>query len=200
MGSSRSNSALDESGNTISLSSYSRRMEARFQSDNPFGVEAFSRGGRPVKKIRELRGSLALNVGGPTEIVVVKNFLHKIRKNKSLGDAALKALGIVAKVDYQQHPDKEVAAAEVVSVELRWKQGAVVACEACDGEKMAVLTDGNTAVSSHGPRSVTWWHSFREPLPANAELRLCIQKNTRKVRVPFVLKDIEVKPMPKEQE
>ena len=175
-------------------------MEARFCNDNPFFVEAISRGGQPIKKIRELRGSLALNVGGPIKNIVVKSFLKNVKKNKSLQDAALKAAAVTGKVDYQQHPDKEVAAAETVTITLRWKRDPVVACDIYEAGKLIVRQDGNTAVSSDGLQSATSWHLLRKRLVPNVDLLLCVQENTRTVRVPFVLKDIQVMPPPKDKE
>jgi hypothetical protein len=192
-------SALDESGNPLDFPSSHAEMQVRSWDCDSLDIESTLQAPPPVRKISQLRGSLALQLGGPNEIIVVKDFLRNIKKDNPLDNAALKTLGIVVTVEHERHLGKEYAAAEAVRIHLEWKQNAVVLCTVCDEEKLAVL-EGNRSLSRTGRRSVSWWQSFKEPLPPHAQLRLCVRKLSRKIRVPFLFKDIEVPPKPTEED
>ena len=70
--------------------------------------------------------------------------------------------------------------------------------DAADEE--AILPKGNSSLSYTGPKSMTWWCSFKDSIPQDALLRLYVHRDSRKIRVPFVFKNIEIPPMPKEED
>ena len=205
-------SALTDSGRSLFVPCETE-MKARFKDANPFQIEAWISDLPPMSKIRELRGSIALQVAGSTEPVVVKDFLKRVTKESLLDDPALKALGIVAKIEHRKNGDKDYAdfqairignqppsTAEAVKIDLKWKQNAVVSCELCDPTTGEPLKTDSSGTSNPTLRSVGLFYSFKDPLPPKVELRFRVQKNTRKVRVPFAFKDVEVPKMPSKEE
>ena len=190
-------STLDESGKPIELwpSGFllaQGGMANRFINVGGLAVEFKSTAARPVRKISELRGSLSLQAGGEFEIVSIKELLKKSNTGESIDDPALKALGITVKAKYIKNAGPQFAGGESLSVEVHWKRNAVVACEVYD-EDGQPLPKGSWSVSNSA--STNWWRSFKAPVPPNAELHLTVQKNSRKIRVPFAFKNMEVEPV-----
>jgi hypothetical protein len=204
-------SALTDSGQSFFVPCETE-MKVRFMNAKPLQFDAWISDPPPMSKIRELRGSIALQVGGPPENIVVKDFLQKVTRENLLDDPALKALGIVAKVERKKNGDEGYAdflmirignqpptSAEAIKIDLEWKLNTVVSCELCDPASGEPLKIDSSGQSNPSLRSVGLFYSFNDPLPPNVELRFRVHKNTRKVRVPFVFKDIEIPPMPKQE-
>lgn len=189
-------SAVDDAGRPLHLSldrmSGNGEMTSRIGAGDEFQVTLWASEARPIKRVRELRGAMSVGIGESREIVVVKDFLKNAKKDRPVDDPQLTALGIVATVERERGQQM----AETVRIELQWKRSAVIQCAVCDGEKGVVLSNGMQSHSILGSRGVSWWAAFEQPLPANAELRLVVVKNTRKVRVPIRLRDISVPEMP----
>jgi hypothetical protein len=189
-------SALDESGNPIDFSSDEAKMKVHFCNDDHFTIGAVLAAAPPIKKIRQLQGAMSIQIGEKHEIVTVKEFLKGMKINRPIADPKLNELGIVAMVEERKEVGKEFGGVEALNIALKWKRNAVVLCKVCDAEGTP-LQQGNRSLSYMGPKAVNWWSSFPEPIPSNAQLQLYVQKNTRKVRVPFAFKDVEVPAVPK---
>jgi hypothetical protein len=188
-------SAVDESGNSLVFPSEHAEMTVRFHDKDRLRIGSTLFSPPPKREIRELRGSMALQIGDPTEVVTVKNFLDHLSKDKPLDNADLKALGIVVTLDERKAVGPEYGGVEAIHLDLTWKRNAVVLCQVCDSAGTPLET-GSRSLSYLGPTSVACFSAFKNPLPPDAQLKLSVQKNTRKVRVPFHFKNIEVPPIP----
>ncbi len=189
--------ALDERGQPLDFPGTQREMQARFCDSDRLSIEIVASEAHPMHKLRELRGSMALQTGGRIETITVKHFLKNIEKKGSLDDPALKTLGIDIQAERRKNLAASYGGPEALNLSLQWKRTPVVMCEVRDADGSPLRT-GNSSLSYTGPRSLTWWRSFKDAIPQDAQLRVHVQKDSRKIRVPFAFKDIEVAPVPKE--
>lgn len=188
-------SASDESGHRIGFSGMQREMIAHFREQHRYGPKHLALGamadaGHEIKKIRELRGSMSIQIGDKPEVVTIKDFLRGMKLNKPLADPRLNSLGIVATVE-RRESSHEDHGGEEMSIALSWKKNALVLCRVCDGEGKP-LAETSDSLSYMSTRRVTFWGSFQREVPEDAQLQLSVQKNVRKIRVPFSFKEIEV--------
>ncbi len=194
-------SALDESGNPLVFSIDDQRMHDRLCDSEWLNIQFTMQDPPPLQKIRELRGTMALQTGGQFEIVTIDDILKKAKDKGPIDDETLKKLGVVVKkVFYEQDCNASYGGEvrDAMSIDLFWKSNAVVLCDICDKEGGIPLQNSSPSIGWNRPGPVCLWYAFRRSILHDAQLRLTIQKNSRKIRVPFVLKDIAVPPMPKE--
>ncbi len=197
-------SAVDESGNRLDFLSGALGMQSMFRTprEKHFCVTLGLLASPSLRKIRELRGTMSLQTGGRCEIVAVKDLLKQVsNKDIPIDDATLKALGIVVKVEHQRNISPDYGGVESLNVDFRWKHIPVILCEIFD-EDGELLPSDNCSISSAewDPCWVSWRRVFKIPVPQTAQLRLVVHKDSRKIRVPFALKDIKVPPVPDEQD
>ncbi len=185
-------SAVDGSGKPLDFQD-DDGMGKRF-CDPKFSVYLSLPTPPPLKKIRELRGTMALQTGGRFEVLIVKDLLKKIKEGKPIDDDALKAAGIAVTVEHKKNIGREFGGVESLDIRFEWKRIAVVGCDVFD-EEGHPLKKGNASWGGEN-----WWRSFKEPVPQGAELRIAVQRDSRKIRVPFDFKDIAVPKMPTEED
>jgi hypothetical protein len=188
-------SAFGDDGEPLVFPSAQEEMHVRFHDKDRFLTYSRLSSPPPKKEIRELRGSMALQIGDKPETVAVKNFLNGFKKDKLLDNADLKALGIAVKLEAQTTVGKKDAGTEIIRLGLNWKNNAVTSCEICDAEGTP-LERVSRSLWFQGPKSVGCWYNYRKPIPPDAQLKIQVQKNPRKIRVPFQFKNIEVPPSP----
>jgi hypothetical protein len=194
-------SACDQDGNPLDLLPQGNwEMKRRLNDEqNPKVTFAFTPL-RPVRKIRELRGTMSLETSDQSDVVMVRGLLNKIKPKTPIDDKALKAIGIKVTVSRSQEPAMRVGGMplgkESLGINVEWQRNAVVKCELCDGKGRALDKDSGSFAWT-GARSAWFLQSFSS-IPPDVQLRLVVQKNGRKVRVPFALKDIDVPRFPVE--
>jgi hypothetical protein len=188
-------SAIDDAGRSLIFPSAHAEMQVRFFDSDAIDVDSELSSSPPKREIRELRGSMSLQIGDPSEIVTVKSFLNNFKKDKSLDAADLSALGIAVTLKERENVAKSSGGVDGIRLEVHWKRNSVALCQICDAEG-ATLARDSLILSYLGPTSVSFWSTFEKPLPSDAQLKLQVQKNTRKIRVPFVFKNINIPPIP----
>ena len=199
----RVESASDESGKPLVFSACDSGMQGRFFHATDDYMDCIEAGvvlsvSSPVHKIHELRGTIALQVAGQFEIIAVKKFLQNVGKDNQIDDPVLRALGISATVNRKKGSHSNDGGEEL-KIALQWSRNAVVLCDLCDSEGQR-LGNGDWVGIGDPPNHVNWGRGLDRPIPEDAELHLVVPRNCRKVRVPFVFKDIDVPPMPMEQD
>jgi hypothetical protein len=150
------------------------------------------------KVIHELKGSVAIQTGGHLETVIVKDILKNI--GKPVESEALKALGMTVQVaEHKKGLGREYGGPESLRIYFAWGPKTVIHhFDVLDGEGEVVECAGSSGLDTTCVADLSG--TYRKKLGPDTQLRIVVQKDSRKVRVPFVLKDIEVKPAPKEQE
>jgi hypothetical protein len=193
-------SAIDHAGNKIYLMDTNERMSGRYnnpefqknRAETHFQIVDQPR----PKQLRELRGSVALRTGGRLEAIIVKNIFENA--GQPIVNERLKSLGVsVCLTSYRKEIEAESdKAIDCIMFDLAWKQDAVVHhLELLDGQGTPIEKKEGFAVD--GNNSVTWECFYKKAPPQDAQLRIVVHKDSRKVRVPFVIKNIEIPPMPK---
>jgi hypothetical protein len=188
-------SVVDEAGNELHVKSDAAHMRLRF-SDPDFLANrpaAFLwRVGLPwPKMIRQLQGSVALRTGGHFETVVLENILQHV--GEPLRDETLKSLGVSARVvDYNKEPGPAAhGTVEAMRVELTWSRDTPVSyCEVVDSRGKPV--DKGKVFAFDVNNSMTLDCYYEKRLPVDTQLRIVVHKDSRKVRIPFVFKDVEI--------
>jgi hypothetical protein len=188
-------SAVGDDGEPLIFPSPQEQMRARLRDKDRFAINSRLSSPPPKKEIRELRGSMALQIGDKTETVSVKNFLDSFKKDKLLDNAELKALGIAVKRETQPAVRNRDVGNRMIRFDLSWKGNAVASCEICDTDGTP-LEGASRSTWFEGQKSVGCWYYFKKPIPSDAQLKIQVQKNPRKVRIPFHFKNIEVPPNP----
>ena len=124
------------------------------------------------------------------------------QKGRALDDATLKSLGSLSRSNTEERSTSYAdpradhrcgGQSLAMEAEPRWSRANFATRRAATSSKNAAWR-----IQPATLRSVNLFYSFKEPLPPKAEIRLRVQKNARKIRVPFAFKDIAVPPMPKE--
>ncbi|MEN6451851.1 MAG: hypothetical protein ABFC96_15280 [Thermoguttaceae bacterium] len=189
-------SATDESGKSVDFSN-GEAMRSRFCDNDSFTIESVIMATSPVRKIRELRGTVAIQVGDHFQPVPIKDFAGSDRRKLTISNATLTSLGIVADLERKRQFESAAGGGESLRVDLRWKRNPVVRCDVFDASGKAFpAASWSLSTSPFEPRAATWWRSFRENLPQNAQLQLVVQRDPKKVRIPFNFKDIEIPARP----
>ncbi|MCE5269338.1 MAG: hypothetical protein LLG00_15790 [Planctomycetaceae bacterium] len=192
-------SALDDRGQPLDFSDTPWEMKALLCNSDRLSIEIAAPAASPTRKVRELRGAMTIQTGGRIETIAIKHFLKNIETSGTIDDPTLKSLGIGVKVERQKDLAASYGGTEALNIGLQWKRNPVVKCEVCDAEGKRLQTS-NWSLSLTGRRSVACWQSFKERLPQDAQLRISVRKDSRKIRVPFAFKDIEIPPLPKEED
>ena len=195
-------SALDASGSHLEVFSGDAKMRDRFcdPAEGPLPLTLSLPAPPALRKIRELRGTMSLQTGGRIEIVAVKDLPAKIKnKDAPIDDAALKALGIVVKVEHQNRIGAEYDGVETLDVDFQWKYNPVPRGEVFDKEGDA-LRQGHFSIPFWLCRHAALVAVVARSSSGRSQLRFLVHTGSRKIRVPFVFKDIDVPPMPKEQD
>jgi hypothetical protein len=196
-------SVLDEAGHKVYLCNSAVGMMDRFNERNfhahrPAAYFWITDADRP-KKLRELRGSVALRTGGRREPVVVKEFLKSV--GKPIKNQTLENLGIsVRLLGYEKDLGPEFGGRlEELDLEFVLRHDmALYRFDLLDPQGQPV---GKGEVAGFRKNNTVTCTCFcRERLPAGCQLRIVVHKDSRKVRVPFVFKDIKIPPAAKEQE
>jgi hypothetical protein len=203
--------AFDETGHSVYLENCATRMFGR-PGDPDFRENCvaayFWLADEPLpKRLRELRGSVALRTGGRLDTVIVKDVLENV--GKPIENETLKALGISVRVArHERHLDsgeltdlgpnfKDM----IEAVRLVFVQDGktfIHHFDVLDGRGSPVQTGENYVYDKNG--TVEWNCYYKKELPLDTQLRIVVHKDSRKVRVPFVFKDIKIPPAAKEQE
>ena len=195
-------SVLDEEGNPLDLfPEMAGPVQTRLGDEKTITTTLSFSPSRPLRKIRELRGTMALHTSDQSNIVIIKDLLTKIKAAPRIDAPSLRASRVTVRVNPPNKAELKMggfpfAPIKTLDIALTWQRDAVVRCEVLDGDGRPLRGD-DVCTSWDGDRSVSWKCTFSS-IPSNAELRLTVQKNGRKIRVPFVLKNIEVPPMPDE--
>ncbi len=214
-------SVRDEDGNPLDLFPTGNwEMQKRLNVTGNPEVRLTFTPQRPLHKIRELRGTMALETSDQCSVVTIKDLLKKIkpaiplddaslkapgevkiRPGMPLDDASLKALGVKVVVSRSQEPAMRLGGvpigSESLDITVEWQRNAVIEFNVRDGNGKPLDADSSSS-SWTGSRSV-WCRYSYSSIPPDTQLQMTVQKNSRKVRVPFVLKDIDVPPMPKDE-
>jgi hypothetical protein len=194
--------ALDGDGHPLAFQEHEWLMDGRFvnsSTQTDCGVRFTLPRSLIFSRIRELRGSMSVLVGGRFETIVLKDFLKSIKKRgDQIDDPTLKSLGITINVTRQEITDRRFVGVESLSLGIEWKHAPVVWCEVTDADGRQLDASGFSYGYNHQLGS--WDRSFSNAIPDDAQLRLTIHKDSRKVRVPFQFKNIEIPPIPDEDE
>jgi hypothetical protein len=145
------------------------------------------------KKLRELRGSLVLQTGGQLETVVLNDLLKNA--DVPIQNAAMKSLGVsLDRIQrYNEWPAKAKNEVESLLLDLSWKgTNLVSSAELLDGKETPLPREKSTAL--FWDNSVIWRSYHKTQLPSDAQLKIVVHKNSRRIRVPFVFKDIVLSP------
>jgi len=153
------------------------------------------------ESIRTLRGSLALQTGGVAEVVTIKrpfDAVGGVLESKSLAD-----LGIVLAMN-RDRSGNFLMRHEVEKVELKgtWQKHPIVRYEFLSDKGKRIDPGSSCSSGEHGragkPIPFMEGIGFYKPLPNDADLRVTIHKDRKKVQVPFEFHDIVIPPVPEE--
>ncbi len=202
-------SLTDENGQIVDLKNLTYRY-GMILANHEDGSEIYPKDGvrisldfdnpPPLKKLSEMRGSFALRTGGRLQEVVIADLLKYC--GGDIDNEMLKKLGVTVRVARSTQPTKESGLPsfivpakpndridELKLVILR-DDNAVVRLEVTDsnGKPVELCASGSCSTSSIGSANFTCLDKF----PDDSQLRLTIHRDAKKVRVPFVLKDVKI--------
>lgn len=193
--------AVDDRGVPLEFPTGEAEMRGTFwnPANKPsVGVSFRLPGAKPFRKIGELRGTFSLRTGGQFETIILKDFLKKAKEKRTrrlVDDAELKKLGVAVAVEQKKKIGPEFGGVEDMSLEFHWKRIPVVWCEVLDAAGQPLPEGNSTWGGSSG--AANWWRAFKQPVPDDAQLKITIHKNGRKISVPFAFKDVKVPEVPK---
>lgn len=143
------------------------------------------------KRLRELRGSLSLRTGGQLTPIVVKEVLEEF--TRPIENKTLKGLGTSVRlrdnkrgIEPSQRGMVESYRIEVVSK----RDIPIYSLDLLDGRGSPIkVAEEHVFVKNN---TLEWECFYNKELPADAQLRIVVHTNSRKVRVPFAFKDVTV--------
>ena len=171
---------------------YGRFADPNFEANQPtFRFDVVE--DQHPKRLRELRGSIILQTGGQLETVVLSDLLKNA--DVPIQNAAMKSLGI--SLDQIQRanewPAKAKDEVENLLLDLSWKgTNLVYSAELLDRKGTRLPRAKDTAL--FWDNSVMWLSYQKTQLPSDLQLKIVVHKNSRRIRVPFVFKDIVLPP------
>ena len=141
--------------------------------------------------IREIKGSVAIQTDGHLETVIVKNLLKGI--GKPINNEALKALGITVQVaEHKKNLGREYGGPESLKLYFTWGPQAIIhRYDVLDGQGRIVELAGWTG-NDNACAAAELLGTFQKKLDADTQLRIVVHKDSRKIRVPFVFKNVSV--------
>lgn len=169
----------------------------------------------PIQKLQEIRGSLALQLGGERKTIVVKDAFRRLGEP---ADRSMAKTGPLRETGWMAEPMKSkllseqgiriavrrilveppLLATDSVAIQVECNNQ-ILQFDVLDATGKALPCLGKTYDATEMPHWLFWFASDR-PIPSDAKLRLIVDRGGRKVRVPFVLKEIEVPPLPEEDD
>jgi hypothetical protein len=170
----------------------------------------------PLKKLRELRGSFALQTGGQLQVVVVKDALRQT--GNLINDATLTSLGVKVRMTRKTRPPSANTKPKITTTvsqidgravgTIRWSDfpppaddleleatssdNPIIHVEIIDADGKPIAPSGSSVDCDNSVKKAKF--GFDEKLPDGTQLRLTIHRGAKTIRVPFALKDVEIPP------